>query len=162
RGAPLAPGGRGRADVVARRPAGEALMAPRVVAVVQARLGSTPLPGEGRLPIARRPMLQLVLAPPRANPGVGHTRLRPTGNPQADGLVEIARSLGVPSVRGSVEDVLDRFRAALRAHPADAIVRLTADCPLLDPRVSGRVVAEYLAHRDDTDYVSNVEPPTYP
>jgi spore coat polysaccharide biosynthesis protein SpsF (cytidylyltransferase family) len=58
--------------------------------------------------------------------------------------------------------VLDRFRVALQAYPADAIVRITADCPLLDPTVSGRVVAEYLAHRDDTDYVSNVEPPTYP
>jgi len=58
--------------------------------------------------------------------------------------------------------VLDRFRAALRAHPAEAVARVTADCPLLDPEVSGIVVREYLRHRGEADYVSNVDPPTYP
>jgi len=137
-------------------------MAPRVLAVVQARLGSTRLPGKALMTIAGRPMLAHVLARALAVPGVDLTVLATTASPEDDALVEVARSEGVPSVRGSVEDVLDRFRAALRAHPADAIVRVTADCPLLDPGVSGLVVRDYLAHRDDVDYASNIEPPTFP
>jgi spore coat polysaccharide biosynthesis protein SpsF (cytidylyltransferase family) len=137
-------------------------MAPRVLAVVQARLGSTRLPGKALAPIGGRPMLFHVIVRTLAVPGVDQTVLATTVNPEDDALVQVATSLGVTAVRGSVDDVLDRFHAALRAHPADAIVRITADCPLLDPAVSGLVVADYLAHRDDADYVSNVEPPTYP
>jgi hypothetical protein len=58
--------------------------------------------------------------------------------------------------------VLDRFRLAARETNAEAVVRITADCPLLDPAVSGRVLAEYAARRPGVDYVSNVHPPTYP
>ena len=128
-------------------------MAPRVLAVVQARLGSTRLPGKALLPIAGRPMLSHVIARTLAVPGVDETVLATTVSPEDDALVQVARSVGVPAVRGSVDDVLDRFHFALRAHPADAIVRVTADCPLLDPGVSGLVVADYLAHREDMDYV---------
>ena len=137
-------------------------MAPRVLAVVQARLGSTRLPGKALMMIAGRPMLSHVLARARAVPGVDETVLATTASPEDDALVEVAAAEGIASVRGSVEDVLDRFHTALRAHPADAIVRFTADCPLLDPEVSGLVVRDYLAHREETDYVSNVEPPTFP
>jgi len=137
-------------------------MAPRVLAIVQARLGSTRLPGKALLPIAGRPMLAHVLARTLAVPGVHQVVLATTVSPEDDGLEQVAASLGVSTIRGSVDDVLDRFHSALCAHPADTIVRITADCPLLDPEVSGRVVADYVAHREDADYVSNVEPATYP
>ena len=137
-------------------------MAPRVLAIVQARFGSTRLPGKALLPIAGPPMLAHVLARTLAVPGVHQVVLATTVSPEDDGLEQVAASLGVSTVRGSVDDVLDRFHSALRAHPADAIVRITADCPLLDPDISGLVVADYVAHREDSDYVSNVEPPTYP
>src|SRR5262245_58715533 len=133
-----------------------------VLVVVQARCGSTRLPGKALLTIAGRPMLSHVLARARAVPGVDQTVLATTTSPEDDQLVELACFEGVPSVRGSVSDVLDRFRAALDAYPADAIVRVTADCPLLDPEVSGLVVQDYLAHPFDVDYVSNIEPPTFP
>src|SRR5262249_15651513 len=58
--------------------------------------------------------------------------------------------------------VLDRFHAAVAAHPAEVVVRVTADCPLLDPEVSARVLAMYLSRAAELDYVSNVMPPTYP
>src|SRR5262249_43053384 len=144
------------------RAAGEGLMATRVLAIVQARLGSTRLPGKALLPIAGRPMLSHVLARTLAVSGIDQTVLAPTVSPAAEALVKVAASLGVADVRGSVDDVLDRFHQALRTHPADAVVRITADCPLLDAEVSGLVVADYIAHRGETDYVSNVEPPTYP
>ena len=137
-------------------------MAPRVVAIVQARLGSSRLPGKALLPIAGRTMLEHVLRRILAVSGVDEVVLATTVSPEDDGLEKVAASLGVSTFRGSVKDVLGRFHSALRAHPADAIVRGTADCPLLDPEVSGRVVADYVAHLNDVDYVSNVEPPTYP
>jgi spore coat polysaccharide biosynthesis protein SpsF (cytidylyltransferase family) len=137
-------------------------MTARLLVLVQARLGSSRLPGKALMEIAGRPMLAHVIARASAIPGVDRTVLATTTSPEDEALVELARSLGVPAVRGSVDDVLDRFRSALIQHPADAVLRATADCPLLDPAVSGLVVKEYLEHRGETDYVGNVEPPTYP
>jgi spore coat polysaccharide biosynthesis protein SpsF (cytidylyltransferase family) len=138
------------------------MTAARVIAVVQARLGSTRLPGKALSPIAGRPMLAHVLARATAIPGVDRVVLATTTSPEDAALVDLARAAGVASVRGSVSDVLDRFHAALTEHPADAIVRITADCPLLDPAVAGRVVAEYRRRAGELDYVSNVHPPTFP
>ncbi len=137
-------------------------MAPRVLALVQARLGSTRLPGKALMEIAGRPMLSHVIARALAVPGVDEVVLATTVSREDEALVELARSQGVPSVRGSVEDVLDRFHSALLEYPADAVLRVTADCPLLDPEVSGLVVEDYLAHREEADYVGNVQPLTYP
>jgi len=137
-------------------------MAPEVLLVVQARFAATRLAGKTLVPIAGRPMLAHVLERALAVPGVDQIVLATTVNGDDEPLVNLARAWDVPSVRGSVEDVLDRFYQALRHFRADVVVRVTADCPLLDPEVSGRVVAEYLAHRGEVDYVSNVEPPTYP
>ena len=163
RSAPLAPARRGGQALVARATLGEARMTPvRVIAVVQARLGSTRLPGKALLDLAGRPMLEHVLVRAAAVPGVDQVVLATTVSPEDGALAEVARAADVACVRGSVDDVLDRFHAALAAHPADAVVRITADCPLLDPEVSGRVVSEYRRRAGELDYVSNVHPPTYP
>jgi spore coat polysaccharide biosynthesis protein SpsF (cytidylyltransferase family) len=137
-------------------------MRPRVIAVVQARLGSTRLPGKALLDLAGRPMLTHVLARAAAVPGIEQVVLATTVSSEDAALADLARAAGIACVRGSVDDVLDRFHAALAAHPADALVRITADCPLLDPEVSGRVVSEYRRRAGELDYVSNVHPPTYP
>jgi len=134
----------------------------RIIAVVQARLGSTRLPGKALLDLGGRPMLERVLARAAAVPGVDEVVLATTVSPDDAALAELARAAGIACVRGSVHDVLDRFHATLAAHPADAVVRITADCPLLDPEVSGRVVGEYRRRAGAVDYVSNVHPPTYP
>lgn len=137
-------------------------MARRCVAVVQARLGSTRLPGKALVDIAGRPMLAHVIERARAIPGIDGVVIATTANPADDPLVDFARRAGLPSVRGSELDVLDRFHVAVTAHPADVIVRVTPDCPLLDPGVSGLVLAEYLRGAGRVHYASNVHPPTYP
>lgn len=137
-------------------------MAARVLALIQARLGSTRLPGKALAEIAGRPMLAHVVERASAIPGVEGVVLATSVNPSDGRLVEFARAAGLPWVRGSEEDVLDRFRVALSEHPADVIVRVTPDCPLLDPEVSGLVVSEYMRREGAVDYVSNVHPPTYP
>jgi spore coat polysaccharide biosynthesis protein SpsF (cytidylyltransferase family) len=135
---------------------------PRCVAIVQARVGSTRLPGKALFDIAGRPVVAHVLERALAIDGVDGAVLATTVDPADDALENFARQRDIPCTRGSENDVLDRFHQAVGEHPADVIVRVTADCPLLDPRVSGLVLAEYLRRAGDVDYVSNVHPPTYP
>lgn len=137
-------------------------MAVRVLAIIQARLGSSRLPGKTLMEIAGRPMLAHVIQRASAIPGAEGVVLATTVNPGDDRLVEFAREAGLPCVRGSEDDVLDRFRVALTEHRAEVVIRVTPDCPLLDPDVAGLVVAEYLRREGSVDYVSNVHPPTYP
>lgn len=137
-------------------------MAARVLAVIQARLGSTRLPGKTLAEIGGRPMLAHVVERASLIPGVNGVVIATTVNLKDDRLVEFAKSAGLPWARGSEEDVLDRFHLALREQPADVIVRVTPDCPLLDPEVSGLVLSEYRRRNGTVDYVSNVHPPTYP
>jgi spore coat polysaccharide biosynthesis protein SpsF len=77
-----------------------------------------------------------------------------------DRLVQFCEGNGLPVFRGSEDDVLDRYYSAARHFGASVVVRLTADCPLLDPAVIDRVVAFY--EDGDYDYVSNALEPTYP
>lgn len=137
-------------------------MTRRVLAVVQARMGSTRLPNKAVRLIAGRPMLTHVLQRAAAVPGVHRVVLATTEKVEDEALVDLALAAGIPCVRGNAEDVLDRFRCALLAHPAEVVVRVSGDCPLLDPTVMKLVLEEYLRRDGKVDYVSNVEPPTYP
>jgi spore coat polysaccharide biosynthesis protein SpsF len=137
-------------------------LAERVVAVIQARLGSTRLPGKTLADLAGRPMLAHVAERAAAIPGIAGVVLATTVSPADDALEAFARAGGLDFVRGSEEDVLDRFCLAARRTKAVAVVRVTADCPLLDPVVSGQVLANYVALRPNVDFVSNFHPPTYP
>ncbi len=137
-------------------------MALRAVAVIQARLGSTRLPGKALADLAGRPMLAHVAERTAAIPGIASVVLATTVSPADDALEHFARRAGLHCIRGSEADVLNRFLLAARETKAEAVVRVTADCPLLDPEVSGRVLAEYVGRRPGVDYVSNVHPPTYP
>jgi len=131
----------------------------RTLAVVQARTGSTRLPGKVLMPIAGRPMLGFMLARLAAAP-VDDMVVATSANAGDDALADVASAAGVAVVRGSESDVLGRFLTALDGHPADIVVRLTADCPLVD----AGVVADAIACRDaaGADYASNTLVRTYP
>jgi spore coat polysaccharide biosynthesis protein SpsF len=84
-----------------------------------------------------------------------------TRRPEDDVIVDLGRREGWAVERGSEDDLLDRYVEAARAHDADVVVRITSDCPLIDPGVIDRTVAAFRA--DDADYASNtLEPATYP
>jgi len=136
-------------------------MPARAIAVIQVRLGSTRLPGKALADLAGRPLLAHVVERARAIPGITEAVLATTVNRTDDPLVAFARDSDIGCIRGSEADVLDRFFVAARETKAEAIVRVTSDCPLLDPAVSGKVLEEYM-RRVGVDYVSNVHPPTYP
>src|SRR5438477_5430740 len=130
-----------------------------VTVVVQARMGSTRLPGKVLRPLAGRPMLALMLqrlASVQSGPVVVATSDRALDTP----IARLADELSVRCVRGSEVDVLARMTLAARIYHADHIVRLTADCPLTDPRLVDDVVSTHLAAH--ADYTSNTLLRTFP
>jgi len=92
--------------------------------------------------------------------GVDEVVVATTMASEDDGVAEYADGHGATVFRGDELDVLNRYGDCAREMEADAVVRITADCPLIDPELSGRVVARYL--EGDIDYASNYKPPTFP
>ncbi|MDO8881030.1 MAG: glycosyltransferase family protein [Coriobacteriia bacterium] len=134
---------------------------PRTVIIAQARMSSTRLPGKTLMDLGGAPVLDRVVARARRARLADDVWLAITTDPSDDVLEEHARSLGVPYVRGSLEDVLARYAQAAEASAADVVVRITCDCPLIDPEVIDTVIREF----DDTpgiDYCSNTLVRTYP
>src|SRR5665811_2153806 len=127
----------------------------RINAVIQARVGSTRLPGKVLEDLGGRSVLEWVVRAARAATQIDTVIVATSTMAADDAVAGLADSLGVPVVRGSEDDVLSRFVAALDAHPADAVVRLTADCPLLDPTLIDAVVGAWAA-APTHDYVSTV------
>lgn len=111
-----------------------------VAVILQARMGSTRLPGKVLLPLAGRPMLEWIIRRLRDMRRADRLVLATTGLPADDRLVELAEGLGVPAFRGSAEDVLDRYHRCAEAFDAGAVVRATADNPFVDPGEGDRLV----------------------
>jgi spore coat polysaccharide biosynthesis protein SpsF len=133
----------------------------RIVAIVQARMTSTRLPGKVLLPLAGRPMLARQLQRLRACRSLDEIVVATTTNAGDDAIVELARGEGIGFFRGSEHDVLSRYARAARAFRADLVVRITSDCPLIDPTETGRVV-DALRAQPACDYASNVLERTLP
>ena len=134
---------------------------PRVHAVVQARAGSTRLPGKVLRPLEGTPVLGWVVRAARAADGIDDVVVATSVDPADDAVEEVGRQHGAAVVRGPEDDVLSRFLLAVEEHPCDAVVRLTADCPLLDPALVAQVVALWRA-APDLDYVATTLVRTLP
>jgi spore coat polysaccharide biosynthesis protein SpsF len=131
----------------------------RVVAIIQARTTSTRLPGKVLMDLAGRPLLERQLERLRRAATLSEIVVATTTNPTDDDVAALAEGFGAGVFRGSESDVLRRYAAAAREARADVVVRVTADCPLLDPGVVDRVVGALTAR---LDYASNVVRRTFP
>ena len=130
----------------------------RVVAVVQARMSSSRLPGKVLADLGGVPVLQRVVDRLKRCRQLESVVVATSVDPSDD---PVAAAASVPTVRGPLDDVLERYRIALAEHPCDAVVRITADCPVIDPAVVDDVVARW--REGDEAYVANViEPRTFP
>jgi spore coat polysaccharide biosynthesis protein SpsF len=125
----------------------------RVVVIVQARMTSTRLPGKVLMDLAGKPMLERQLERLARCRRADEIVLATTTNTTDDPLAELGARLDLRCHRGSEHDVLDRYAGAARAAAADVVVRVTADCPLIDPQETD-VVIEALA--PGVDYAANV------
>ncbi len=137
-------------------------MSSRIVAIVQARMGSSRLPGKVLEPVAGKPMLLRELERARRASRIDDLIVATTENDEDDALSEAVEQSGSSVHRGSEDDVIDRFRSAAKHAGADAIVRLTGDCPLVDPEIIDETIESWLAGQPAVDFASNALSGTYP
>ena len=135
-------------------------MGKKIVSIIQARMGSTRLLGKVMRDIVGKPMLWHVINRVKHAKRLNDIVIATTTLNEDKQILELASEMGVRSYAGSEDDVLDRYYQAAIIHKADVIVRITADCPLIDPNVIDRAIEFYLNH--DFDYVCTGIEPTYP
>ena len=121
--------------------------------IVQARVASTRLPGKVLQPLAGESVLGHVLRRCRAIPGVDVVVCATVDTPECEPIEALAQSYGAVVHRGSETDVLDRYAKAAAAVDADVVMRVTSDCPLIDPGLCGEVLA--LRASEGADYAAN-------
>lgn len=126
---------------------------PRVTVVIQARVTSTRLPGKVLKDISGKPLLWHLIDRLKSAKKIDSVVLAIPDSVQNDSLADFARGLMLPCFRGSETDVLARYYGAAVTFGGDVIVRITSDCPLIDPRITDRVIE---AHLDScADYTCN-------
>ncbi len=139
-------------------------MKQKVVAIIQGRMSSSRLPGKILADIAGQPMLQRVFIRTSRADSVNETIFATTTDSTDDPVAEYCGFSGIPFTRGSLYDVLDRYYQAAKGAKADIVVRITADCPVIDPVLIDEVVNTLLD--GEYDFVCNRLPPpwhrTYP
>ena len=135
----------------------------RLAVVVQARTGSTRLPGKVLMPVAGAPLLERMLERVRAAKSAFELVVATTTDAADDPVAELAARIGVRVFRGHPTDLLDRHVMAARAASADAVAKIPSDCPLVDPAAIDRVVAAFASTPGGSvDYASNLHPATWP
>jgi spore coat polysaccharide biosynthesis protein SpsF len=124
-----------------------------IVMIIQARMGSTRLPGKVLLPLEDRTVLGQVIARALAVPSITQVCVATTESPKDDAIADECKKYQVMCVRGSEDDVLSRYYKAAVATKADHIVRITSDCPLLDVDVTESIIQLHLT--SGADFTSN-------
>ncbi len=134
----------------------------RIVATVQARTGSSRLPGKVLLPIVGKPMLELQVERIRQSRLIDEVVIATTTASRDDAIEQLARRIGVGCFRGSEDDVLSRIIGALKTFHADLHAEFMGDSPMPDASIIDTVIGYYLKYADRYDYVSNALRITYP
>lgn len=132
----------------------------KIVALVQARMGSTRLPNKVMKPLGGIPMIELLLSRLARAHEVDQIVVVTSVDERNMPLIQHVHKLGYACEQGSENDVLDRYLQAAKKHQADVVVRITGDCPLVDPALVDEVIRRFKAA--NVDYFSNTNPPTYP
>lgn len=136
------------------------MVAGSTIAVLQARMSSSRLPGKVLKPLLGAPMLMRQVERARRAKSLDDVVIATSTDASDDVLVAACERHGIAWRRGSLDDVLDRYYGVAKSESAATVVRLTGDCPLLDPAVVDRVVETFAS--GDVDYASNTLLPTYP
>lgn len=133
----------------------------KIVGIIQARMGSTRLPGKVLADVHGQPMLKWLLDRLRSVKLIDEIIVATTLSPEDNGLVDWLSENNVAYFRGSEDDVLERFYECAKKHQADLVVRITADDPLKDPGIIAQAIAMVADHKE-VDYCSNSITPSYP
>jgi len=137
-------------------------MSLRTVAIIQARMGSTRLPGKVLMDLSSEPMLARVVERTRRARTVDEVVVATSILPADDRIARLCESRGWECFRGSEPDVLDRYYQAALRFGAEVVVRVTSDCPLIDPELIDQHVQTLLEHISETDFVTNMLQQSFP
>ena len=130
------------------------------IAIVQARMGSTRLPGKVLLNLEDKTVLEHVVKRVKFSKLIDDVIIATTINKDDLRIVELCANIGISIYCGSEDDVLDRYYQAAKLFKADNIVRITSDCPVIDPKIIDAVITLHL--ENSADYTSNTLHETYP
>lgn len=134
----------------------------RTLVIVQARLGSSRLPGKVLLPLLGEPVLIRMLDRLRAAKSAFDLLVATTSEPEDAAIVSLCQERKIAAFRGNTADLLDRhYRAALQFQ-AELVVKIPSDCPLVDPAALDCVLGYFLEHKREFDFVSNLQPQSWP
>lgn len=134
----------------------------KVLVIIQARMGSTRLPGKILKKVNGKPLLAYQLERVQQSKCIDKIVIATTIEQKDEPIVEFCEQYGVEYYRGSENDVLARYYEAAEQFGGDIIVRLTSDCPIIDPIVIDETIRYYIDHASEFDYVSNTIERTYP
>lgn len=132
----------------------------KIICIIQARMGSTRLPGKVLLDLAGEPVLARIIERVKKSKLIDKIIIATSEKKDDDAIAGLGARLGVEIFRGSENDVLDRYYQAAKKYNYKNVVRVTGDCPLIDPEIIDQVIGLY--REAGVDYVTNVIPPTFP
>lgn len=132
----------------------------KIVSIVQARMESARLPGKVLMDIEGQTMLARVIERTKRARMLDDIIVATTDRPADIAIVEACEQVGVAVFRGDSEDVLDRYYQTAQTHKADIIVRITSDCPLIEPNIIDQIIATFLQNK--ADYASNTITRSFP
>src|SRR6267154_689909 len=132
----------------------------KIVAITQARFGSSRFPGKVLKKIKEETLLSIHLKRVLKSQLINKFVVATTNEPEAQEIGAIATACGVSFHRGSMDDVLDRFYQSIKGEQFDLVVRITSDCPLIDPALIDKVIRFTITN--NLDYCSNTLDPKYP
>lgn len=136
----------------------------KTVVIIQARMGSTRLPGKVMMKLCGKIVLEHIITRVKQAKEIDDIVIATTVQEEDNSIVEEARKLGVKFFRGSEEDVLSRYYYAAKENNADIVVRITSDCPLIDPKIVDGIISLYKKNKYDlvTNAGSDLSQRTYP
>lgn len=132
----------------------------KIIAIAQARIGSTRLPGKVMMKIKDKTLLELYINRVRPSKLINKIIIATTVNPADDIIEQLAGQIGIECFRGSENDLLDRYYQCAKRYNADIIVRITPDDPFVDHEVIDKALGIFL--KENADFVTNHFEPTYP
>ena len=135
---------------------------PKIVTVIQARTGSSRLPGKVMLPLASKPLILRMYERVSYSRYAGKIIIAITEDESDNQLFKLCKQNNLNVFRGNSLDLIDRHYKAAKENNAEVVIKIPSDCPLIDPEIIDKVILYYINNKEKYDFVSNLHPASYP